>query len=407
MAERSTSRSADGAARHHDDPASVIDSWISRQSWLEAGDSDSSYERQEAAVPWRDGVSDQDGEAYEPAEAYQEHEGQHARHRTQPQYEDEAEQYDGAYAQHEHEYPSFDSPVDPEPAYYQPDQTYMYDAHDQAYREERRAQDRYGPGDASSVHEDAYGAQQERYAQSEAGYAHEEYPHDDYASRNQYRHEEPGARNPEAPELRPRTKHNRDVDARPRPASRRRRWLIPVGVLALGALVCALAFMWGSGRPPEDGLPLSAATTPPYPSEQPDPLLEIPSTPPDSAAPRNASTTPSATPSETRSATPSATPSVTPSTPKPTVATPTPTQNAGPVLLGPSSSRGVANMVQRYCDRHTGGSADSRNDGRWQCTRLLSASIVDMDVACRDTYESGAYARTSNPDDPYAWRCYR
>jgi hypothetical protein len=37
----------------------------------------------------------------------------------------------------------------------------------------------------------------------------------------------------------------------------------------------------------------------------------------------------------------------------------------------------------------------------------VSTSIVDMDVACRDTYDSGAYARTSNPDDAYAWRCYR
>jgi hypothetical protein len=76
------------------------------------------------------------------------------------------------------------------------------------------------------------------------------------------------------------------------------------------------------------------------------------------------------------------------------------------LLLGPSSGRGVATMVQGYCDRYSGGSADPRNDGRWQCTRLLSASIVDMDVACRDTYDPGADARTSNPGDPYACRCY-
>jgi hypothetical protein len=64
-------------------------------------------------------------------------------------------------------------------------------------------------------------------------------------------------------------------------------------------------------------------------------------------------------------------------------------------------------MVQRYCDRHGGGSADPRHDGRWRCRRFLSASIADLDIACRDTYGSPAYAQTSDADDPYAWRCYR
>jgi hypothetical protein len=384
VAERSTARSADGAAQDHDDPASVIDSWIGRRSRLEASDSDSYHEQQGTAAPqWREDVSDQYQESYQPENTYED-QGRHARRRAL------------AY---------------PEPAYYEPDPTHQYDEHDQAYREERRAQEPYGPTDASSVHEDAYAAQQERYAQPETGYAHEEhYPHDDSAGRNGYRHEESDAHGPDADEGgRPRRKHNQDLGARPRPASRRR-WLIPVGGLALGALLCALAFTWGSGRPPEGGLPVSAATTPSDPLEEPVTLAEIPSTSPSSATPSGSAATPSATPSVTPSATPSATPSVTLSatpTPTPTGATPTPTRSPGPALLGPSSSRGVANMAQRYCDRYTGGSADPRNDGRWQCTRLLSASIVDMDVACRDTYDSGAYARTSNPDDPYAWRCYR
>jgi hypothetical protein len=64
-------------------------------------------------------------------------------------------------------------------------------------------------------------------------------------------------------------------------------------------------------------------------------------------------------------------------------------------------------MVQQYCDRHAGGLADPRRDGRWQCLRLLSASIADLDIACRDRYGAAAYARASVVDDPYAWRCHR
>jgi hypothetical protein len=402
VAERSTARSADGAAPYRAEPASGLDSWIGRRSRLPASDSDSDYEWQEAAAPqWREDVSHQYEESYQPEDTYQEHEGRHARHRAHQQYEAEYEQYDGAYRQHEHEhaYRRPDRLAHPEPAYYEPDQNYQYDEHDRSYQEERRAQEPYGPSDAYPVHEDAYAAQQERYAQPEEDYTHEEYPHDDYADRNEYRHEESDAQDPEADEDgQPRRKHNRELDARPRPANRRRLWLIPVGGLALGALLCALLFMWGSGRPPEGGLTVSTATTPPDAFNEPSILAEIPSTPPSSATPRNSSATPSATPSVTPSATP---------TPTPAVPTPAQTQSSGPVLLGPSSNRGAANMVQQYCDRHSGGSADPRNDGRWQCTRLLSASVVDMDAACRDRYGLGAYAQTSNPGDPYAWRCYR
>lgn len=405
MAERSTARSADGSAQYHDDPAGVVDSWIARQSRLAASDSDSSYGWQGAAAPQCEDVSDPYDESYQPENTYQEHEGRHARHRHQ-QYEDEYEQDVGTYPRHEHEhaYRRSDPLAYPEPG---------YDEHDDAYREVRRDHEPYGSIHAGSVHEDAYAAQQERYAQPEAGYAHGEYyPHDDSTGGNEYRHEETDPQDPEADEGgRPRRKQNGELVARPRPASRRRRrWLIPVGGLALGALLCALAFTWGSGRPPEDGLPVSAPSTPPDPSEEPITLPEIPSTPPNSATPSNSSATPSARPSVTPSATPSAPPSATPSatsTPTPTMATPTQTRSSSPVLLGPSSRTGVANMAQRYCDRYTGGSADPRNDGRWQCTKLLSAPIVDMDVACRDTYDSGAYAQTSGPDDPYAWRCYR
>lgn len=84
-------------------------------------------------------------------------------------------------------------------------------------------------------------------------------------------------------------------------------------------------------------------------------------------------------------------------------------QSPKPLMLGPSDDRGVTKMVDEYCDRHvSGGSAESRDDGRWQCDRFLAfAKIVDMDVACGDSYGAGAYAQTSDADDPYAWRCYR
>ncbi|MFG2053139.1 hypothetical protein ACGFI9_03825 [Micromonospora sp. NPDC048930] len=364
MAERSTARSADGAAQDHDDVAHGLDSWIARRSRLATGDSPG--ERPEPATPqWRDDVSDPYEASYQPSHTYQEHEGRRARPRHQ-RYADEYGQHDGAYGQ-------WNSAAHPEPAH-----------------DERDGQ-----------HEDAYAAPREPYAQPEAAHAHDgHYPH---AGRDEYRRPAPDAPG------RPRRRHTRERDAHPRPPDGRRRWLIAAGGLALGALLCALAVGWWSGRPPAAGLPVSAATAPPDPSGEPVILPEAPSAPPASAAP---STTPSATPSVTPSATPSASPSVTPSatpTPTPTTkkATPTPTPSPSPALLGPSTSRGVTNMVQRYCDRHTGGSADPRNDGRWQCTSLLSASIVDMTVACRDTYGSGAYARTATPDDPYAWRCYR
>lgn len=78
------------------------------------------------------------------------------------------------------------------------------------------------------------------------------------------------------------------------------------------------------------------------------------------------------------------------------------------MLLGPSDDKGLTKMVDQYCDRHVGGSAESRDDGRWQCDRFLAVDkIVDMEVACTDTYGAGAYAQSSDAADPYAWRCYR
>ncbi|MBY8871795.1 hypothetical protein K7640_08070 [Micromonospora sp. PLK6-60] len=67
----------------------------------------------------------------------------------------------------------------------------------------------------------------------------------------------------------------------------------------------------------------------------------------------------------------------------------------------------MTGLVQRYCERHGGGSASAQRDGGWRCTRFLSSSTVEMDVACQEAYEPDAFARTSDAGDPYAWRCYR
>ncbi len=412
MAERPTARSADPAVHDHDDAARVVDSWISRQSRLAAGDSDSDDRRQEVAAPgWHADLPDEYDESYPPADTRHGHEARHARRRAHPQDVDEYDQH--TYPAPRHAYPASDPPAFPEPAYDDPDRTYLSDSylsdeHDQAYRAERGAYVPYEPTDATSVDTDGDTAQLERYAAPEAAYAYGEYPEHDDVGRDEYHREEPDAKDPGTEEhgLRPRRRHHREV-ARPRPASRRRRWMIPVGVLAVGALLCALVLKWGSDRPPAGGVAISTAPTPSDAFQQPIALSEPPSTPPSSTTPRRSSATPSATPSVTPSAEPSVTPSAAPSaTPTTTSIAPAPTRSSDPVLLGPSNRRGVVTMAQGYCDRYTGGSADPRNDGRWQCSRLLSSSIVDMDVACRDTYDSDAYAQTSRSGDSYAWRCY-
>ncbi|SCE94734.1 hypothetical protein GA0074695_2366 [Micromonospora viridifaciens] len=401
MAERSTARPADGAARHNDDPSDV-DSWIAHLARPAADDFDTHDEWPEAAAPqWHENASDPYEEPYQPEETNQGQEGRHARHRADQQ-DEEYEQYDGAHGQDEHAYRGSDPLAEPALAGYEPDQPYQYDEHEQASWE-GRTQAPYGPIDAGPVREDAYVGLQDTYLLPDVGYAQKEhFPHDDYAGPNEYRHGKSAPQDPEAVDDAPtQVLHIPELDAHPRPASRRR-WLIAVGGLALGALLCVMAFTWGSGQPPEGERPLVIATIPPEASEEPIALPEIPSATPISATPRSSPATPRTTRSVTHSATPSAAPSVTRS------ATPAQTRSPSPVLLGPSSNDGVANMVQGYCDRHAvGSSAEPRNDGRWQCTRLLSASAVDMNVACRDTYGSGASARTSTPGDPYAWRCYR
>ncbi|MFI7284133.1 hypothetical protein ACIBOV_28125 [Micromonospora chersina] len=403
MAERSTAAPADGAAQRDDD-TSDIDSWVAQLSQAGASDFDSDSEWPEAAAPpWREDLSDRYEESLQPEDTSRLHEARHAQHQRD---EDEYEQYDGVYDRHPDAYRQPDSLTYPEPAHYEPDQTYQDDQHEQALGEERT--DRAPYGRIHTVPEDGSAALQDTYVLPEMGYAHEgQYPYDDYAGPNEHRHEDPDVQDPDAAaDGRARPIQHREFDPRPRSAGRRR-WLVAVGGLALGVLLCALAFKWVTGQPPENEVPLSIATNPSDASEQPLTLPEVPSAAPSSAAPRNSSAAPSVTRSVAPSGTSSGTPSATASPTRP-AATPTQTRSAGPLLLGPSSGDGVANMVQGYCDRRVAGSsAKPRNDGGWQCTRLLVASAVDMDVACRDTYGSDAYARTSDSGDPYAWRCYR
>ncbi|MFC7246680.1 hypothetical protein ACFQO7_29720 [Catellatospora aurea] len=103
------------------------------------------------------------------------------------------------------------------------------------------------------------------------------------------------------------------------------------------------------------------------------------------------------------------------SAPAPTSAVPTrpaatgPSRSPAPEPLGPADAAGVQDLAAKYCRRHVNGSvATPRADGGWQCVRLLVfVRAVDMDVACADAYGKGAYARTTDQDDAYAWRCYR
>lgn len=115
---------------------------------------------------------------------------------------------------------------------------------------------------------------------------------------------------------------------------------------------------------------------------------------------------------------PPSAPAATTGAPAPTSATPSRPASTGPasaspppgpVLLGPSDKSGVQDLAQEYCDRHQSGAmAGPRADGRWQCVRLLLfVNVVDLDVACADTYGKDAYAKTDDPDDAYAWRCYQ
>ena len=190
---------------------------------------------------------------------------------------------------------------------------------------------------------------------------------------------------------------------------------LAVGLLGLALPLGAgslMPFAWGADPDPRVGVPVAAATLPPEPgtantaTSVPMPVTASPTAAPSISTPRP---TPTATPDPTPTPTPTAgTGTPTPGGPVPPPANPPPPPQ--PVLLGPDSSGQVSNMVERYCDRHVGGSswAQPRRDGSWECQRfLLSSRTVNMDVACSDTYGGGAYAQNPQGGDAGGWRCYR
>jgi hypothetical protein len=102
---------------------------------------------------------------------------------------------------------------------------------------------------------------------------------------------------------------------------------------------------------------------------------------------------------------------------RPSSARPTPTERrttaSAPrtVLLGPSDSGGLWQIADAYCkarDRESYTQPGQQGDGRWWCWRWgAPPAEVDMTAACRGRYGDGAFAKASNRNDPYSWRCYR
>ena len=43
----------------------------------------------------------------------------------------------------------------------------------------------------------------------------------------------------------------------------------------------------------------------------------------------------------------------------------------------------------------------------WRCSTLGVKKSIDMTAVCRWEYGRTASARTSNPSDPWSWKCYR
>ncbi|MGI5212505.1 hypothetical protein [Plantactinospora sp. CA-290183] len=207
--------------------------------------------------------------------------------------------------------------------------------------------------------------------------------------------------------------------------------IVSVVGLGVGLIVLAIGFggdtlrpfIFDSGPEPQVGVPVAVASPPPLrqpaPADVPGPTPTAgpASGTPDPSSPATPTPTPSVTPSTSTSPSAAAvpTPSATPSSPvvnPPPVADvppPPPLPPPQPVLLGPGGRGELTQLVERYCDRRVGSLswADARGDGRWECGQLLSSRIVDMDVACRDTYGDGAFARNTEPGDAYGWRCFR
>ncbi len=69
--------------------------------------------------------------------------------------------------------------------------------------------------------------------------------------------------------------------------------------------------------------------------------------------------------------------------------------NSGPLLGTVSTSRDPNNAYSWRCEYHGGG------------LDPVHTTQVDMNLACREQYGQGAYAKPSDPHNANSWHCYR
>jgi hypothetical protein len=188
-------------------------------------------------------------------------------------------------------------------------------------------------------------------------------------------------------------------------------WLLAAVGLGALVLVCSVPFVsgksmsWSSGDPlaaPAPVAPPAGGTSPPVPDGS--------AGPPTSAAP---TATPSPSPTPSKAAT-QRRPAPRTSGPPRTAAPPAAAAPEAPVALGPDGgAMGLWQMLREHCERTfrtteaqlrygTGQAEDN-----WECRLRGEDPLIDMNAACRGRYGSAAFARFSNRDDAFSWRCFR
>jgi hypothetical protein len=195
-------------------------------------------------------------------------------------------------------------------------------------------------------------------------------------------------------------------------SDRLRRWgreygaYLAAGGLALVVLVCSVTGLSRAGMVWHPANPVAVAS-PSSPAPSPAPAVRP-------ASPAAASPSPSRSRSAKRPVAAAATRSQDPPAP---AASPAPS----PVLLGPDSGRGVAQLVDAHCRRSNRSAVllrpwpDAGAVGNWACQqeqrrgwpRGADTDVADLDAACAQRYGRGAVARYLDAADPFSWRCYR
>jgi hypothetical protein len=188
-------------------------------------------------------------------------------------------------------------------------------------------------------------------------------------------------------------------------------WLLAAIGLAALVLVGSVPFVTGAGMSWSSGDPLAAPirVAPPAGSATAA-APDQPAAPPTSAAPTaTASPTASKAGSQRRPASRTTSPTARRTTAPPPAAAP-----RAPAAVGPDGgAMGLWGMLRDYCEdiyrtdeaqlRHGTGQAENN----WECRRRGENPLIDMQAACRREYGSAAFARFSNRDDAFSWRCYR